>query len=179
MRALSSPAGRDMLHVLNVIWTWLLSDQIVGLVGWVGTFAGLVGLRLTYVEARSARRASTAAQLAVEAFAKRESLADIGLVYSLLSNLDTLVQQTQYIAAQELFKAINWILHDIAHRDGKQSGDQKQVQLLIKNIRTTTVQLKFACLQDPRFKADKLSKTIDGSMQYVLDRKKSLMFEKG
>jgi hypothetical protein len=81
---------------------WLLSNETVAVVTWVGSIVAVVGLPATFKQALLARRSANAAEIAVRELEGRLNLANVSYSYSQLDGIRSLVAIDNMAAAQML-----------------------------------------------------------------------------
>jgi hypothetical protein len=157
--------------------SWLLSDETLKVVHWLGLIVGLIGLALTFREARGAKTAAEAATKAVEQLKGKLNIAHLSYANAQVESVRQLAMQTNYAAALVVLAPTKrTILH--ANILLSNRGDAKaSVETASRNLAIIEAQLSRAEQGAANFKRDVLYRAIQGLTEYLARWEGHLTFD--
>jgi hypothetical protein len=140
----------------------LLSNDVVGVVTWLGTAATLIGLWFTYDQASKARSAAEAAESAVENLEGRLTIANFAYAGAQLSVVQTHISGGNFPAAVGIFDVLRRMILqscDLLDPDGRRVETVAQIR---RNIQTIDRQLDYAQHNTTQFRLERATRAISG-----------------
>ena len=119
-----------------------LGDKVVGVVTWLGTIGGAVGLWLTFKQAKAARSAAEAATQAVAAFEGRMSLSALAYSYAQLGLVKDLVHTGDIRSAQVVFNPVKRAILEVCGLHLEDKGMLEAIRVTRRNVQLVEFQLE-------------------------------------
>jgi len=93
----------------------LLSERVTGLVTWIGTILTLIGLYVTYQQAKNAAKAADAARDAVGKLEHRVAASNVAYTNGQISTIGDLVANNDFMTAKTAFGLTKRALRQTCH----------------------------------------------------------------
>jgi hypothetical protein len=122
----------------------LLSEHVTGLVTWIGTILTLIGLYITYQQAKEAAKAADAARYAVGKLEHRVVASNVSYANGQISTIGDLVANKDFLTAKTAFALTKRSLIQTCHLLAKLKYDDKHIVLIKRNSKIIDNQLTFA-----------------------------------
>lgn len=124
---------------------WLLTNDTVGIVTWVGTIVAVIGLPATSRQARSARIAARASGAAAKALEDRLSLANLSFAYSQIESIRTLVASGELKAAQVMVGSVKRTVIEVCGLHSAGAGISTKVEFARKKPAGSRISDRASC----------------------------------
>jgi hypothetical protein len=149
---------------------WGVSQEVTGILQWLGTMLAVFGIPATYLKSRKAARSAAAAALAVKQFSQRERTSTVAHCYSHLGMARGFIMQEQYPAAASVLEIVKRdALQTIAFFEAGEAQAPENIVVARRNMATIEVQIAKAARSDPAFKAGALDRAVAGLGSCLLD----------
>jgi hypothetical protein len=155
---------------------WLLANETVAVVTWVGSIVAVVGLPATFKQGLSARRAADAASIAVRDLEGRLNLANLSYSYSQLDGIRSLVASGNMPAAQVLLGPVKRTIVELFQLLSPQAEFAAKVEIARKSLKAMEYQLGLAVGSTNRYKASALARAISGLSDFLAEAETALKF---
>jgi hypothetical protein len=156
----------------------LLSSKVSAAVTWIGTIAGLIGLGLTYWQARSAK---IAAQKATKLVAELENKMALSRLAQATSNLDSLrvvIDGSHFAAAKTLVGPLRRSVSPVVQVLSNQGVDVLGKSATTRNLKVIEHQLSLAIRGDDSYKTEIVTKALAGLDEFFSDIEAKLLLNR-
>ncbi len=89
----------NIIPIWELIFKWAVSQEVTGVLQWIGTLIAVIGIPLAIRQARRAANAAEEARQAVTHFQQRLTSVNVAHAYSQLELVKGLVHNNNYSAA--------------------------------------------------------------------------------
>jgi hypothetical protein len=161
---------------LRDIVSWLVANDTVAIVTWIGCLAAVVGLPATFKQAQSARKAANAAEDAVKALEDRLNLANLAFAYSQIESIRVMVVGGNSAAAQMLFGPVKRTIIEACQLLSSRTEISAKVEVARKSLRTVERQLGLAAGASDGYRASALTKALAGLSDFLAETETDLKF---
>lgn len=145
----------------------LLEGQIPGLVTWLGTVFGLIGLRFTFLQAQAARRLAERAVRGVVELNERTALARAGVAASQLDTLRMVAESGHHDVAASLVSPLRRSMIQISSAAHFDHGTGENLIVPLRNLKTIDTQLSLAIAGSINFKRGLIIKALVGLDEHL------------
>jgi len=152
----------------------LLSERVTGLVTWIGTILTLIGLYVTYQQAKNAAKAADAARDAVGKLEHRVAASNVAYTNGQISTIGDLVANNDFMTAKTAFGLTKRALRQTCHLLKKLHYHDETIALIKRNLKTIDVQLTRAI--NSNHNESILNKSIEGMSETLTDIESNLTF---
>ena len=156
---------------------WLLSNSVTGSVTWIGTILGLVGLTLTYIQAKRAKDFAIQTKHAIYNLEGRLNASNLGFASSQLEVLIRLANTTNIDAAQSVFLGVKRVTADLFEYLLIRNKFQEEIIIAKRNISAIDKQLDLLALEDVSYNPGVLVKSVRGLSNFILKRESEIRHE--
>lgn len=140
----------------------MLEGPVPGAVTWAGTVAGLVGLFLTYRQAKLARKEAKETSKTVKALERTFALSKMNTAISQVDMFRMFINLRRYDVALDMLSVIRRSVFQVHKIFVKQHSDQATLDGPSKGLSAIEKHLKFAVKADLRFSDAILTKALAG-----------------
>jgi hypothetical protein len=155
-------------------FSFLLDSTATGLVTWVGTILTIIGLWITFREARKSREAAQAARESVGKLEHRIAAANVTHASAQISIVNDLIANSEFATAKILFSLTKRSLIHTCRILEKLDKDDPLIEQIKKNMRAIETQLDRAT--GSTHKQSILDKAINGMNEALLIVESILIF---
>jgi len=113
---------------------WLVANETVAAVTWIGTLTAVIGFPATFRQAQSAQRAAKAAENAIKALEDRLTLANLSFAYSQIEGIRSMVASSNPAAAQVLLPSVKRTITEVCQVLSSRTEMAAGVAIARKNL---------------------------------------------
>jgi hypothetical protein len=161
---------------LGDIGHWLLANETVAVVTWLGSIVAVVGLPATFQQALLARRSANAAEIAVTELEGRLNLANVSYSYSQLDGIRSLVASGNMAAAQMLLGPVKRTIIELLQLLSSRTEFAAKVQIARRSLKAVEYQLGLAVGDPDRYRARALARALGGLSDFLAEAEPDLKF---
>lgn len=145
---------------------------------WIGTMLTVVGLILTFIQARAARKASElaaeAAQKAVRLMEGKSNLVNLAFSYAQIGLVKSLMNTGSLQAAQMVFYDVRRVVLESLFLLRERTDLADEIKIMHRNLATAETQIDRALTGKSRYKPQLAARALSGIALFLASREQEI-----